>query len=62
VPKKKDCVALSTDERAMAAQLLRHGYLKAAVIWVVMNNFNTHKPASLDKTFAPAEFRYLLTL
>jgi hypothetical protein len=40
--------------------LVDEGYPEATVIRVVMDNLNTHKPASLYETFAPAEARRLL--
>ena len=40
--------------------LVDEGYPDATVIRVVMDNLNTHKPASLYETFAPAEARRLL--
>jgi hypothetical protein len=40
--------------------LLDEGYPEATVIRVIMDNLNTHKPASLYETFAPAEARRLL--
>jgi hypothetical protein len=40
--------------------LVHEGYPEATVIRVVMDNLNTHKPASLYETFAPAEARRLL--
>lgn len=36
------------------------GYPEADVIRVVLDNLNTHKPASLYETFAPAEARRIL--
>jgi hypothetical protein len=40
--------------------LVDEGYPEATLIRVVMDNLNTHKPASLYETFAPAEARRLL--
>ncbi len=40
--------------------LVDERYPEAAVIRVVMDNLNTHKPASLYETFAPAEARRIL--
>jgi hypothetical protein len=40
--------------------LVDEAYPEATVIQVVMDNLNTHKPASLYETFAPAEARRLL--
>jgi len=40
--------------------LVDEGYPEAEVIRVVLDNLNTHKPASLDETFAPAEARRIL--
>jgi DDE superfamily endonuclease len=40
--------------------LVDEAYPEATVIRVVMDNLNTHKPASLYETFAPAEARRLL--
>jgi hypothetical protein len=40
--------------------LVDEAYPDATVIRVVMDNLNTHKPASLYETFAPAEARRLL--
>jgi hypothetical protein len=40
--------------------LVDEGYPEATVIRVVMDNLNTHKPASLYETFPPAEARRLL--
>jgi hypothetical protein len=40
--------------------LVDEGYPEADVIRVVLDNLNTHKPASLYETFAPAEARRIL--
>ncbi len=40
--------------------LVDEGYPEAEVIRVVLDNLNTHKPASLYETFAPAEARRIL--
>jgi hypothetical protein len=40
--------------------LVDEEYPEASVIRVVLDNLNTHKPASLYETFAPAEARRLL--
>lgn len=40
--------------------LADHAYPQAEVIRVVMDNLNTHRPASLYETFAPAEARRIL--
>jgi transposase len=40
--------------------LVDAAYPEATVIRVIMDNLNTHKPASLYETFAPAEARRLL--
>ena len=40
--------------------LVDEGYPEADVIRVVLDNLNTHKPASLYEAFAPAEARRLL--
>ena len=40
--------------------LVDEGYPGAEVIRVVLDNLNTHKPASLYETFAPAEARRVL--
>jgi hypothetical protein len=40
--------------------LVDEAYPEATVIRVVLDNLNTHKPASLYETFAPAEARRLL--
>ena len=40
--------------------LVDEGYPEATVIRVVMDNLNTHKPASLYETLAPSEARRLL--
>jgi transposase len=55
-----------TDHRTMVdfAQqmqwLVDHRYPEAEVIRVILDNLNTHKPASLYEAFAPAEARRLL--
>ena len=33
---------------------------EAETVWVVLDNLNTHRPASLYETFAPAEARGIL--
>ncbi len=40
--------------------LVEEGYPEAEVIRVVLDNLNTHKPASLYETFNPAEARRIL--
>jgi hypothetical protein len=40
--------------------LVDEGYPEATVIRVILDNLNTHKPASLHETFAPGEARRLL--
>jgi len=40
--------------------LVEEAYPEAAVVRVVLDNLNTHKPASLYETFAPAEARRIL--
>ena len=40
--------------------LVDHAYPQAEVIRVVMDNLNTHRPASLYETFPPAEARRIL--
>jgi len=40
--------------------LVDERYPEAEVIWVILDNLNTHKPASLYETFAPAEARRLV--
>ena len=40
--------------------LIDHHFPTAQVISVVLDNLNTHTPAALDETFAPAEARRIL--
>ncbi len=40
--------------------LVDEGFPQAERVRVVMDNLNTHKPASLDETFAPEEARRIL--
>ncbi len=40
--------------------LVDEAFPEAARVRVVMDNLNTHKPASLYETFAPAEARRIL--